>query len=137
MKCALELVATANFIAEQNAREKALAEQREREEMQARTIELCEKLGSELEEKALRGQHPTICFYCDKYSNRILTSTYSDYADGKLSHRCGKQIDLDLLKRWFEKYCFEVKTSNYDYRQYGWGWCSGSKIEITPAPACL
>ena len=138
MRCALELVMTATIKAEEKAAFKALREQEERERKRANTIRYCEKLGERLEKKADKGELPQTSFYCDKWDKRPLVSTYSDYADKRLSYReDGDELDLELLKEWFAQYCFDVAVNEYGYYRYGCGYCKGYEIVISPAMECV
>lgn len=138
MRCAFDLVTTANFIAEEKERLKTIQEQLEREELRVRTIQYCEKLGAELEQKSEKGEQPIIDFHCS-HNGTPLVATFSDYADRRLSFNWSKtgKIDLELMKQWFADYCFQVKTTPYDYYCYGLGVCSGYLVKISPAPQCV
>lgn len=138
MKCALELVATATIRAEEIARAKEEQERAYRERIRTRTIEYCERLGEQLETLADNGKTPTLYFYCDS-SNYVLTPTYKDYADGRLSYKISNYTPINLhdLCNWFADYCFNVEVENFKYQRYGCGECSGKKITISPSPVCL
>ncbi len=137
MRCALELVATATIIAEENARIEEIRRLKEQEEKRIRTIQLCEELGVKLEIMAERGTLPTISFYCDSYGRRLM-ETYNDYADKRLSYRViGESINFQTLAEWFAQYCFETTVSDFGYYRYGCGWCCGYVIKISPKPECL
>ena len=137
MKCALELVAIAATRAEEIAREEELRKQREREAKRAATLKMCERLGAELELQANKGQAPSVSFHCSN-GGQELASTYTDYADGRLSYRPqGDVIDLDILAEWFGQFCFEVIVSDFGYYRYCWGWREGYTVDIKPSPECL
>lgn len=138
MKCALELMMTATIRAEEEAALKILREQEVRERKRVNTIRYCEKLGERLEQMAEKGNIPQTSFYCDKWDNRPLVSTHSDYADKRLSYKAsGDELDLELLKEWFAKYCFDVAIKEYGHYRYGWGYCKGYEVVISPAMECV
>ena len=137
MRCAMDLVVTATIKAEEIKQEQLLAQQREYEVKKARTLELCEQLGEQLERLANAGKTPKISFECSNWY-RPLKSTHDDYSDGRLSYRlCGEVFDIDVLTGWFNSYCFAVSKEAFSYYQYGWGYRQGYTITIAPQPACL
>ena len=138
MKCAMELMVIATVKAKEIEKEKKLSEQREREAKRVRTILYCEKLGNQLEALAENGEKPSISFYCTGYNHRPLTSTFSDYADRRLSYKCcGEPLDLQVMAKWFADFCFAVTLEKFDYYSYGCGICSGYKVVISPKAECL
>lgn len=136
MKCATELMTIAKVKAEEIAR--AEQEKRERETMAriARTIKHCEELGNTLERMAEQGKEPSVTFYTDEY-HRLMEPTYSRYADGRKSFIWSREsIDLEMLKEYFEQYCFNLTVKQFDYWYYGLGLNQGYVITISPAPKC-
>lgn len=137
MKCAMELVVTATAVAEAKKQAELLAKQRAYEEKKARTLELCERLGEQLEQFANAGKTPKLVFQCDRWY-QPLKPTHNDYSDGRLSYRGdGKEFDIDVLTEWFNSYCFAVSKEAFSYYEYGCGYCRGYTITIAPQPACL
>ena len=136
MKCATELMAIAKVKAEEIIR--AEQEKREREIMAriARTTKYLEKLGNTLESMAEQGKEPSIVFYTDRYY-RPMEPTYNEYADGRKSFiwSCDS-IDLEMLKEYFEQYCFNLTVAQFNYWCYGLGVKQGYVITISPAPKC-
>jgi hypothetical protein len=136
MKCATELMTIAKVKAEEIAR--AEQEKRERETMAriARTIKHCEELGNTLESMAEQGKEPSLVFYTDKHY-RPMKPTHDDYADGRQSFIWSyDDIDLEMLKEYFEQYCFNLTIKQFDYWCYGLGLNQGYVITISPAPKC-
>lgn len=137
MKCALELTELAKRRHQEILVEKMLKAKKEREEEVARTISYCEKIGITLENLANDGRYPKTSIYVDAYENRPLKSTCSDYADGRVSYRIAdKKIDIELMTKWFNKYCFAVKILDFPHWRHGCGSCSGYEIQVFPIPAC-
>ena len=137
MKCAMELVVIATAKAEEIKQAELLAKQRAYEEKKARTLELCEQLGERLEQLAHAGKTLKIAFECDRWY-QPLKPTHDDYSDGRLSYQGdGKEFDFNVLTEWFNSYCFTVTKEPFSYYRYGWGYCKGYTIIITPQPACL
>ena len=138
MKCAMELTAIALNKAEEIAQEIALRKAQEKQKQLEYTTAFCEKLGVELEAVANRGKKPEVEFRCSN-SYRVLKSTYSHYADHRLSYEFdgSTALDFEFMSAWFEHYCFEVKKREVYYWQYGWGECRGFDVVITPKPQCL
>lgn len=137
MKCALDLVATATLTAQANAQMEELRRQREAELLRSHTTRFCEKIGEELEALAHKGKQPVTSFHCDNTGN-ILTSTYGDYADNRLSYRLsGDYVDLNYVKQWFAQYCFDVTITQFGYYRYCWGYQHGYAVEVRPMPECL
>ena len=136
MKCATELMTIAKVKAEEIA--KAEQEKRERETMAriARTIKYYEELGNTLESMAEQGKEPSVVFYTDGYC-RPMKSTHNDYADGRESFRWDcDSIDLEMLRDYFEQYCFNLTIKKFNYWHYGLGLKQGCAITISPAPKC-
>lgn len=137
MKCAMELMVTATVKAEENARIEAERIRREKEIKRKITVEFCEKLGAQLEDKAQRGVKPEVEFRCDNYG-RPLTATTKQYADGRTSYIPDiNSLDLEILTEWFDKYCFTVSFKKFRFWRYYRGEMSGQIITISPSPACL
>lgn len=138
MKCAMELAIISAANAKALEEEEAIRRQAELEKRRKYTEEYCEQLGAELEELANEGKKLVVSFKCSYY-HRPLKSTFTDYSDHRLSYRLDSciELDMDYLKEWFERYCFEVKVSSMLYWRYGWGECAGYDVIITPAPQCL
>ena len=137
MKCAMELVVIATAKAEEIEQAKLLAKQRAYEEKKARTLELCKRLGEQLEQLANAGKTPKITFQCDKWY-QPLKPTCDDYSDGRLSYRGdGQEFDIEVLTEWFNSYCFAVSKEGFSYYRYSFGYCRGYAITIAPQPACL
>ena len=113
MKCAMELMVTATVKAEENARIEAERIRRAKEIKRKITVEFCEKLGAQLEDKAQRGVKPEVEFRCDKWGHP-LTATTRQYADRRTSYiPDGSSLDLEFLVEWFDKYCFTVSSKEF------------------------
>jgi hypothetical protein len=137
MKCALELMVIAEAKAEEKAREQEIYERKRKEEENARTLKMCEDIGKYLEEMAENGERPYYCFNCSKnYS--LLTKERQRYANGKTSYTTvpNSSFNIELMKEYFENYCFEVSAINYEYYNYGWGAQKGHTIYIRVSPKC-
>lgn len=137
MKCAMELTVVAKTRANELAMEEALRQKKRAEEMRARTIAYCEKLGERLEGLAITGKKPMVDFYCDRFY-RPQAETNKDYADRRLSYRSTDGVlDMDYLTEWFKAYCFEVSIADVYMWHYGCGECKGFRVVIKPAPECI
>lgn len=137
MKCAMELMVTATVKAEENARIEAERIRRKKEIKRKITVEFCEKLGAQLEDKAQRGVKPEVEFRCDKWGHP-LTATTRQYADRRTSYIPDESsLDLEFLVEWFDKYCFTVSSKEFHFWRYYYGEVPGLIITISPSPACL
>jgi hypothetical protein len=133
----MELTVVAKTRANELAMEEALRKKKQAEEMRARTIAYCEKLGERLEGLAITGKKPMVDFYCDRYY-RPQAETNKDYADHRLSYRSiDGVLDMDYLTEWFKAYCFEVSITDVCMWHYGCGECKGFRVVIKPAPECI
>lgn len=137
MKCALELTNIAIERKQEIKNEEILKEMRENEARREATIQFCEKIGVKLEARAANGEKPVYIFQCNQYKNTVLSETYKDYADGRLSYRSsGPCLNLQVLREWFAEYCFKVTIHEFAFREYGYGYCKGYDIMITPDIQC-
>jgi hypothetical protein len=137
MKCALELTNIAIERKQEIENEKILKEMRENEARREATIQFCEKIGVELEVLAGKGEKPAYIFECSQYKNTVLSRTWKDYADGRLSYRSsGPCLNLQVLREWFAEYCFKVVIHEFTFREFGYGYHKGYSIMILPDIQC-
>lgn len=136
MKCAMELMMISAVNSVERRKEEEERKRKELQEICENTIAYCNELGNTIETLADEGRQPKVIFYITN-DDHILTSTYRDYADHRLSYRGGKKIDLDIMAEWFAKFCFRVEKEEFWYYRYGCGQNKGYKVIISPSPECF
>ena len=143
MKCALELQTIAATKIEEKRRREAEAEAKRQTEIFNQTIEYCEQIGKKLEEKANAGYAPEVRFLFDyDFSNpnqgrAMEEDARSLYADKRPTHsRIGKKFDLDVMTKWFDRYCFTVRHYTTGAWSYGSGCTRVYSVVIEPNPEC-
>ena len=143
MKCALELHTIAAAKIEEKRRREAEVEAERQVEIFNQTIEYCEQIGRKLEEKANAGYTPEVQFLFDyDYYNpnqgyAMEKDSKRLYADKRATHsRIGKKFDLDVMAKWFDRYCFTLRHHTTGAWSYGSGCTRVYSVIIEPNPEC-
>ena len=122
MKCALSLLAECAIHQKENEEKARIA----REEAKVKfTISICEKLGSDLEERARLGKKLEVS------ASLLKKDGYWSFwrADGRYSYSSyGKDLLFDVMKEWFNQYCFDIEVREWEHSY---------DIKIFPIPACF
>ena len=123
--------------------QKRIREEERKAQVIQNTLEWCEKVGQELEKKAFNGEKP-IYTHLSSLDNTngdisLVRGVKGKYADlRRLSYEeYGDRLNLDLIKKWFNEFCFEVETKEVLYYKYGWGCLRRYRLVIKPNSNCL
>ena len=122
MKCALSLLAECAIHQKENEEKARIA----REEAKVKfTISICEKIGSDLEQRARLGKELRVRGNIRKENGYW----YFYRVEGQYSYSSfGNDLLFEVMKEWFNAHCFDVKVEETEW------WYT---IEVFPNPACF
>lgn len=143
MRCAMDLMTMAVARKVEIEEQKRIREEDRKAQVIQNTLSWCEEIGEVLENMAFKGEKP-VYVHLSSIENTngdicLVKGIKGKYADPRrLSYEeYGNRLNLDLIKKWFNEFCFEVEVKEVLYYKYGWGCLRRYRLVIKPNPNCL
>ena len=139
MICALE----ASIISTVKAEEKEEQRKKQLEEFKQANVNFCETVIADKILKASNNGYKSVdivfCAESTNYTYNLKTCRMgivqekTTYANGKHSytgdHR-NPEVNLTMIIDYLKSHCYQVSTSNYPYKEWGWGERYGKELTI-------